>query len=334
MNIFEGDTADAAWQIAAQRFRDVEAAQKHLGRGGQTDELLHAIFAIHDPRQRWVVSRHPGLNPAFAIVEVIWIINGRNESAIINHWNPAYANFAGKGESYHGAYGFRLRKHFGIDQLTQAYDTLSNIPATRQVVLQIWDSVADLPKDKGKPNAEDIPCNINSLLKLRNGKLEWFQILRSNDLFRGVPYNFVQFTCLQEIVAGWLNVELGSYYHLSDSLHVYEDTFDQIRTSEPLEVKPNTDSLCLPKTDSEQVFSEMYRRLETMIDPDISEAQFRKASEFGSAPQAYQNLLAVVAADSARRKFDIDLARELMASCTNPVLVQLWERWLDSRSTK
>lgn len=328
MNTFEGETADVVWQKAAQKFRDDEAAHSHLGRGGQTNELLHAIFAINNPRQRWVVSRYPGLNPAFAIVEVVWIMNGRNESAMINHWNPIYAKFAGKDEHYHGAYGFRLRKHFGIDQLNQAYESLLNDPTTRQVVLQIWDSVADLPKEKGKPNAQDIPCNISSLLKLRNGKLEWFQILRSNDLFRGIPYNFVQFTCLQEIIAGWLNVEPGSYYHLSDSLHVYEETFDQIRASEPLDVKLNTDSLSLSKTDSEQIFSEMYRRIEAMMEPDITEAQIRKAVVLDSAPQAYQNLLTVVAADGARRKVGVELAQELMVSCTNPVLVQLWERWL------
>ena len=46
--------------------------------------------------------------------------------------------------------------------------------------------------------------------------------MRSNDIFRGLPYNFVQFTSMQEILAGWLKINVGSYNHVSDSLHIYE----------------------------------------------------------------------------------------------------------------
>ena len=60
------------------------------------------------------------------------------------------------------------------------------------------------------------------MLKVRDGALEWTQILRSNDVFRGLPYNFVQFTMMQEIMAGWLNLRVGSYNQLSDSLHIYD----------------------------------------------------------------------------------------------------------------
>ena len=35
--------------------------------------------------------------------------------------------------------------------------------------------------------------------KVRQGKLEWSQIMRSNDVLLGMPYNFIQFTGLQEI---------------------------------------------------------------------------------------------------------------------------------------
>lgn len=332
MHIFEGDTADIVWQKAAEKFRETEETHKQQSRAGDTNELLHSIFAINNPRQRWVVSRKPGLNPAFALVEVVWMMNGRNESSVINHWNPKYPEFAGTGEYYHGAYGFRLRKHFKIDQLERAYQALLNNPTSRQVVLQIWDSVSDFPTEKGEPVSKDIPCNITSLVKLRDNKLEWFQVLRSNDLFRGTPYNFVQFTCIQEILAGWLGIEPGTYHHLSDSLHVYRSDLDNIKASNPIDIELNTDSLCLPKPESESVFKEIYRRMEAMMGPDITEAQIRNLTIFDSAPKAYQNLITVIAADGARRKIGIASAQELMAQCTNPVLKQLWERWIMKRS--
>ena len=73
-------------------------------------ELLHVGITINKPRQRWISSRIPALNPAFALAEIIWIVNGSNDAEIINYWNPALPKYAGIHKNYHGAYGFRLRK--------------------------------------------------------------------------------------------------------------------------------------------------------------------------------------------------------------------------------
>src|SRR5262249_46066683 len=156
-----------------------------------------------------------------------------------------------EGPYYHGAYGFRLRRHYGLDQLDRACEALRRNPDGRQVVLQIWDPTLDLPHDDGSPQAPDIPCNLLSMLKGRGGKLEWVQVMRSNDLFRGMPYNFVQFTTLHEVMAGWLGVELGSYHQLSDSLHYYVDECNCFVDNPATCVMRNTDSLMLPREESE-----------------------------------------------------------------------------------
>src|SRR5439155_956769 len=172
---------------------------------------LHAALSIRDSRQRWVASRFPPLNPPFAIAEVIWIICGRQDSKFLNYFNPKLPNFAGTGPTYYGAYGFRLREHFGVDQLERAYRALHSNKDSRQVVLQIWDPRMDLPTESGEPRAPDVPCNLTAILKVRGGRLEWTQVMRSNDLFRGLPHNIVQFTSLQEVIAGWLGLEPGTY---------------------------------------------------------------------------------------------------------------------------
>jgi len=64
-----------------------------------------------------------------------------------------------------GAYGYRLRKKFNIDQMDRAYRALAKNPDSRQIVLQIWDASDDLPAIDGIPLAADIPCNIVSILK-------------------------------------------------------------------------------------------------------------------------------------------------------------------------
>jgi thymidylate synthase len=327
-HVYEAETVDQAWRAAVSEFRQEGVVRAQTGRGGITQELLHCVFTIHNPRQRWVVSRHPAINPAFAIAEVVWILNARNDAAFVNHWNPRLPHYAGNVDCYHAAYGFRLRKEFGFDQLERAYDALNNNPDTRQIVLQIWNPQIDFPDASGQPVSSDIPCNVCALPKIRDNKLEWLQIMRSNDLQRGLPYNFVQFTCLQEIMAGWLGVEVGDYCHISDSLHVYEKDAADLQAFTPVEEAPNTDSLALARDESESVLLEMNRLMSTMIAPEMSDEALHLLMAPELLPPAYQNLLRVVAADSARRRGWIATAEELMNDCNNPALKQAWKGWI------
>jgi hypothetical protein len=43
------------------------------------------------------------------------------------------------------------------------------------------------------------------------------------------------------------------------------------------------------------------------------------------------NALSLIAADAARRAQLHDLSAELASRCTNPILQQLWRRWLERR---
>jgi thymidylate synthase len=166
------------------------------------------------------------------------------------------------------------------------------------------------------------------MLKARNGRLEWTQVLRSNDLFRGVPYNFVQFTVVQEVMAGWLGLEVGSYDHLSDSLHVYEDDFGLLKGSDGrMEIAPNTDSLRLPKEESDEAFAALEKRLDVMTDDCLTQGRMRELLKGNGLPEAFENLLRIAAADSARRRGWIGLSGAAARGCTNGALLQVWEGW-------
>lgn len=326
---FEGPTADHVWQQMAQAFRESEQVRQQPSRGGETREMLHAAICIEDPTQRWVTSRHPTLNVAFAIAEVASIMTGRRDLAFLEAWNTRLPKFVGPGPHLHGAYGYRLRRHLGMDQIVRAYEALSLNPRTRQVALQIWDSSIDLPLSDGQPADQDVPCSMMSLLKVRDGRLEWLQIMRSNDLFLGVPHDFVQFTCLQEIMAGWLNIGCAAYHQVSDSLHAYERDGEKLVACDPLPQAPrNTDSLALPRDLSESLFSEMGAKIEQMIEPDLSRHKLEAICVWNGAPQAFRNLLAVLVAEAARRHKWPDLAARVMSACTNPVYLRLWDSWV------
>lgn len=308
------------------QFQTSTEVHRQAGRGGATRELLAASFVITDPTQRWVISRVPPMSVPFALVEVIGIIAGRQESSYLNFFNPRLPHFAGTGSIYPGAYGFRLRKHFGLDQLERAYAALARNADTRQAVLQIWDPVVDIPKPDGSPSTPDVPCNLCAMLKLRDGKLFWTQIMRSNDLFRGAPYNFVQFTVLQEVLAGWLGAGVGTYVHWSDSLHVYERDVTHIACSELLSLQGSNDSLLLPKSEADVMWSGLNNCVTELAKEKLGESELDKIA--GRATnRAAANILSIIAADSARRRGFSDLATELSGRCMNPLLSLGWTRW-------
>jgi len=322
---FYGNTADEVWTAAFHAIKH-SRLPKQPSRGGHTKELLHTSLSITDPRQRWILSRRPALNPAFAIAEIIWIMTGRNDLHFLKYWFKWISKYVGPNPRIHGAYGFRLIKHFGFDQLTRAYHALESKPATRQVVLQIWDPKQDFPFCSGRERSKDIPCNVLSLVKIRNSRLEWMQIMRSNDLYRGLPYNLIQFTSMQEIMAGWLGVSLGSFNQISDSLHLYIRDLPLIKIRPPSKPSPNRDRLNLPYRESQKAFRELARAVEQLQNEPPKKAV--KPFIHYSIPTGHCNLLRILVAEHCRRRGWPDMAEHAIDACTNPALVTAWRNWI------
>ena len=52
-------------------------------RNGLTKELTHVVTIIKNPKERWVTWRQPSISPAFAIAELVMLINGSDDADII-----------------------------------------------------------------------------------------------------------------------------------------------------------------------------------------------------------------------------------------------------------
>lgn len=325
-NLFEANTANELWPRIIEALRREENVHLQPGRGGQTREMLHAALTLRNPRARWTTVRRPAMNPAFALAEVFWILGGRRDAQFLSYFNRSLSRHAGSDPRLHGAYGYRLRHHFEIDQFTRAYETLSSMPTSRQVVLQIWDPKIDLPHSDGNPRSPDIPCNTQSIVKVRDGKLEWLQIMRSNDVFLGLPHNLVQFTLLQEVLAGWLGIELGAYHHVSDSLHVYEHDLNEVHA---VAVSPiiQGDVFALPRDQSLKAIDTVIECIEQVIDEKISSARISALPASVELPETYRNTLCILVAEGLRRRKNSARADEIVGQCTSSTFRQMWSDW-------
>lgn len=179
------------------------------------------LLKFTSPRQRVLLCRSRCPNPFFHLAEVFWMTSGSNLLKPIELFNSGYYRYSDDGQILQGAYGFRWKKKYGKDQLSEAVRLLSEDTHTRRVVIQIWDS-----EDLGKVS-NDIPCHTQIYLWIENNKLNMTVCNRSNDLVWGLfGSNFVHFTFLMEYLTSCRplrekGIEMGSYYVFSNNLHAY-----------------------------------------------------------------------------------------------------------------
>jgi thymidylate synthase len=343
MLAIEAPSADAAWRQLAQRVRDLGHHQ--AGRDQPTRELLHVACTVSDPRQRLVYARP--MNPAFAIAEVIWILAGANDVAFLRFWNPRMVRFTDADKRVlYGAYGDRLgsrprlrtelaqalrhptrRGEPLIDQLRTAYEILRHDPTSRQVVLQIWDSRRDLPNPT--PRSKDVPCNLVSHLLVRDGRLGWLQVMRSNDLFWGLPYNLVQWTTMQELVAGWLELDVGAYNHVSNSLHVYErhwTELEQLETATEAVPMNRADLRIGPYAAWEALWPRVVDAAMALTRHPQAEQLVAVGERHADLPPAYAEWVALLTAEALRRR-GYEAAAEEAIQRAGVFWEASWRRW-------
>jgi hypothetical protein len=82
----------------------------------------------------------------------------------------------------------------------------------------MWDTDTDL----GNIDKKDLPCNTHIYFQLFHNKLDMTVLNRSNDLVWGAcGANAVHFSLLMQFIAGALSKSLGTYWQVSNNLHVY-----------------------------------------------------------------------------------------------------------------
>ncbi len=189
---------------------------------GKVYDAGHAVFCISGDRFRMPLLLHRGFNPFFAIIESVWVLLGSNSLAPLQKYIRNYEKYTDDGITLNGAYGYRLRNFFNIDQIEKTIELLKKEKKTRQVVLQLWSH-----EDLGKVS-NDIPCNTQVMFKIVKEKLNITVINRSNDIFKGVPYNVFIFYILQEYIAKRIGIKIGKQIHFTDSLHLYLEDYSNV----------------------------------------------------------------------------------------------------------
>lgn len=203
-------------------------------RNGNVIQFPRPVCTQYDkPLERVIFWKGRDANPFFHFMEALWMLAGRNDVSFPSRIVSSMRDYSDDGTTFHGAYGDRWKKHFKtkgvpLDQLRKIGNALHENPQCRRQVLTMWDPTSDLGRD-----GKDLPCNTHAYFtRTVDGALDMTLCCRSNDLLWGAyGANPVHFSMLQEYLARWIDCEVGTFYQISNNLHLYGwNTTDAIRS--------------------------------------------------------------------------------------------------------
>ena len=234
MKTFQGDNPSALHlEVLAEL---MEKGDEVAPRGKKIKEIRPASVEFLDPLKRVFFLRGRRINPYFNLAESLWIISGKSDVAFLELFNRNMKNFSDDGIYFNAPYGERLRSYGKndahqtiynpVDQLTDCYIKLKADRDTRQAVAVISAPHFDNSKYTIGEKGRDIACNLVITFKIRDNKLNMCVFNRSNDVIWGMfGANLCQFSTIQEMMAVWLGVEVGTYHQITDSLHIYTEDY-------------------------------------------------------------------------------------------------------------
>jgi thymidylate synthase len=194
-------------------------------RGLKVKENLCASFEIRDPRHRIPFVEGRDFSMTYMVAELLWYLSAENSTEWISNYSSFWKNISDDGKTANSAYGSRLFKSHPkiaqgrIDQWDYVLTELKKDPDSRRAIMHIR-----VPDDSVDAKL-DVPCTLALQFFIRDSKLHLVVNMRSSDIIFGLAYDVPAFTVFQEIMAMQLGIELGTYRHVSNSLHLYERHF-------------------------------------------------------------------------------------------------------------
>ena len=195
-------------------------------RGQKVKEIVGASFTILNPRDRIPYVAGRKFSITYMVAELLWYLSANDKTEWISKYSSFWKDISDDGITANSAYGARLFKpHHKIaqgrlNQWNYVVNELRKDPDSRRAIMHIR-----VPDDSVDAKL-DVPCTLALQFFIRDGKLHQVVNMRSSDVIFGIAYDIPAFTIFQEILANELGVELGTYTHTSNSLHIYERHFD------------------------------------------------------------------------------------------------------------
>jgi len=120
-------------------------------------------------------------------------------------------------------YGYLWRNFNGVDQIANMINLIKTNPSSRRIICTCYD-----PSLHNKTVLD--PCHPFFQFNVENNKLSCMFVMRSSDLFLGLPFNLLSYALLTKIIAKTCGLESGRLIYFAGNAHVYKNHIEQVNT--------------------------------------------------------------------------------------------------------
>ena len=122
---------------------------------------------------------------------------------------------------------------------------------------------------------KDVPCTFIQMFHIRDNKLHTTVEMRSNDVIKGTTYDIPSFILFQRLMLLRLrevypDLEMGTYTHFANSLHLYSSDFELVEKRLASQILDNAypfpnDWHCIKSEDALRCFDTKVNRQDWLV---------------------------------------------------------------------
>jgi thymidylate synthase len=185
---------------------------------GDTKALFNVGFYMTDPKDRKIINKERKWSEEYAEAEWQWYLSGDpcidTLGDIYGKVPEIWKTMADYNGNVNSNYGYQWKRNGQLDRVVRM---LQENKDNRQCAISIYDG------KEIDDYSTDTPCTYAVQFTIVNNRLDMCVVMRSNDLWYGFCNDQYQFSKLQEMVSGRLNIDTGVYYHFAHNMHLYND---------------------------------------------------------------------------------------------------------------
>lgn len=205
---------------------------KSAPRGLDIHECLNVGLFIEDPSKNLFKYEDKGLTLPTGYVKkemCLYLLGSDDANDFVKaskFWDGIKTP-QGKINSAYGNLIFNKSLKDGRSQFDWAFDCLKNDKDSRQAFIRFNNTSHQYDGNK------DVPCTFIQMFHIRDNKLHTTVEMRSNDLIKGTTYDIPSFILFQRLMLLRLrevypDLEMGTYTHFANSLHLYSTDFELV----------------------------------------------------------------------------------------------------------
>jgi thymidylate synthase len=200
-------------------------------RGMEVKEIRDCSIEIGNPMMNTYINDHRSSPLKYIAAELLWYFSGTNDPTYIENYASLWKSLHNADGTVNSSYGnllFSEENEHGFTQYNWVIQSLIRDKDTRQAFMHF-----NKPHHQYLENKDQV-CTLQSLFHIRDNKLYMTLTMRSNDVVLGFMTDWAFFSVLHyhtylTLKETYPELEMGSYTHISHSMHLYERHYDLVK---------------------------------------------------------------------------------------------------------